>query len=104
MLPADCLTIARQLDPGQLSPVIDTHLGYFILRLKKIEDPAYLPFELVRSSIKSILAPQLAEQMKQKEKRKAKISIKSSEDESLAFSYYRDYLKKTNRALSHPRF
>jgi parvulin-like peptidyl-prolyl isomerase len=96
LLPADCLTIARQLDPGQLSPVIDTHLGYFILRLIKIEDPAYLPFELVRSNIKSILALQLAEQMKQKEKRRAMISITSSEEESLAVSYYRDYLNNTN--------
>jgi len=96
LLPADCQTIARQLDPGQLSPVIATHLGYFILRLQKIQDPAYLDFEYVQSDIKSLLVEQITKQTKQKEKRQAYISVKSSEEKSLATSYYRDYLEKTN--------
>jgi parvulin-like peptidyl-prolyl isomerase len=95
-LPAECQAAALQLDLYQLSPVVATHLGHFIFRLRKIEDPAYLPFEHVQLEIKSLLMHQVATQMEQKQKRAAQISITSLEDDSLAMMYYRDYLTKTD--------
>ena len=96
VLPVDCKNIVQDLKPGQLSPVIATHLGYFILRLRKIESPVYLAFEDVQYEIKSSLALQKTEQTGQRDKRGSKIILTQVEEEALALAYHRSYMKGVN--------
>jgi parvulin-like peptidyl-prolyl isomerase len=96
LLPVACKNIVRELKPGQLSPVIATHLGYFILRLSKIEDPAYLAFEDVKYEIKSLLSEQEAVQTKQRHELQIKISLTSAEENALAVVYRRASLKRVD--------
>jgi hypothetical protein len=82
-LPVDCRNIIPQLKPARISPVIPTQLGYFILRLKEKQDPAYLPFETVKLEIKSLLPGQ----QRQKDERDAQLYVKKVEEEALARVY-----------------
>ncbi len=96
VFPVDCKNIVQDLKPGQLSPVITTPLGYFILRLRKIESPVYLAFEDVQYEIKSSLALQKTEQTGQRDKGRSKIILTQVEEEALVLAYYRSYMKGFN--------
>ena len=84
-LPAACQSAARKLSPGQISPVITTEAGRYILRLNKKADPAYLPFEDVQYPVKCVLSEQAA----QEDERGIKIYMARMEEEALGQAYYK---------------
>jgi parvulin-like peptidyl-prolyl isomerase len=84
LLPLECQKIAQELKSDQVSPVIFTQLGYFILRLNKKEYPAYLPFEGVKLDIKNLLV----EQTEQRKEHEAEMYITQVEEEALEKVHY----------------
>ena len=97
LLPVVCKTMVRELKFGQSSPVIATHLGYFILRLRKIESPGYFAFEEVQYEVKSSLALQKTEQTAQRYKREVKFFLTQVEEEALKTAYYSSYMQDVNK-------
>ena len=93
-MPEACRNVARKLSVGQLSPVVGTYLGFFILRLNRIEDPSYFAFEDVLPEIKSLLGAQEAELADQRLKRKVQVIRASAEEKALATVYSRSILQK----------
>ncbi len=95
-LPPQFQNIAFRLKPGQLSDVIATPLGCFILRLNQKVDTAYSPFEDVKNKIKYVLS----EQTKQKDKREVQMYLTKAEEEALERAYYRSNVLRNADTVS----
>lgn len=83
LLPAACRQIAAGLQPGQISPSIATPIGYYILRLDQIVDPAFVNFENVREEIKLWLVQKKNNQGAQTNEHQAQIELISAEERAL---------------------
>jgi hypothetical protein len=82
---------------GQASQVIATPLGYFILRLRRIESPVYFAFGDVQYKIKSSLVSQKTEQTKQRDKREVQIFITQIEEDALERAYHNAYMMNIDK-------
>jgi peptidyl-prolyl cis-trans isomerase SurA len=54
--------VIKELDPGQLSPPIETSLGFHLLVVEDIQQPQPLPLEAVEREIQEILMKQHSEE------------------------------------------
>ncbi len=96
LLPVKCQKIARELQPGQISPLVTTPVGYFILRFNKKLDPSYLAFEDVKSEIKLLLA----EQSGQRDEKESNIYASQIEEESLSKAYFKASVLESANTVS----
>jgi len=96
LLPAACRKIVADLQPRQISPVIATHLGYFILRLDKVVNPAFVDFDNVRDEIKLLLVDKKIKQNMNTAERKAQITFISMEEQALERAFLINHMKKVD--------
>lgn len=96
ILPEACQNAVRQLKPGELSPVITTELGYFILQLREKVDPAYLAFGDVKNEIKRLLVKRIDE----KKKREAQLDSIWVQETALRYVFYEEEVTKKFEYLS----
>jgi len=95
-LPEQCQDEVRKLKPGEITPVLSTHLGYFIVRLNEIVDPSFVPFEEVKNEIKGALAETNIEEEVIETKRDVKIHLKTEREEALKTAFYRDFISRVD--------
>jgi parvulin-like peptidyl-prolyl isomerase len=93
LLPAACRKIAAGLQPGQISPSIATPIGYYILRLDQIVNPAFVKFENVREDIRLLLVQRTSTKDAQTDEHRAQIALISAEEKALERVYRRHYMK-----------
>ena len=93
LLPAACRKIAAGLQPGQISPVIATSIGYYILRLDEIINPAFVNFENVREDIRLLLFQKTNNQDAKAKEHQAQIALISLEEVALERAFKSHYMK-----------
>jgi hypothetical protein len=82
------------MQPGAVSDVIGTDVGYFVVRLREVRDPAYAPFEAVAVDIGATLADRAEEALALeavRAERDREIVLEQAEDKALAFAYKEHY-------------
>jgi parvulin-like peptidyl-prolyl isomerase len=93
-LPVPLAEIAAGMQPGAVSDVIGTDVGYFVVRLREVRDPAYAPFEAVAVDIGATLADRAEEALALeavRAERDREIVLEQAEDKALAFAYKEHY-------------
>ena len=93
-LPVVCQNIAKKLIPGQLSSVIETHLGYFIIRLNRVVNPSFIAFEKVKDEIKVQLSLKQDEKARRQLETSLKIQLANSKEKALKSVYQRGFISK----------
>ena len=83
LLPAACRKVAAGMQRGQLSTIIATSIGYYILRLDQIVNPAFVDFEKVRADIKLLLFQKTNNSDALAKERQTQITLISAEEVAL---------------------
>lgn len=92
LLPAACRKIAAGMQPGQISPIIATPIGYYILRLDQIVNPAFVNFENVRADIKLLLFQKTNNPDAQAKEHQAQIELISAEEVALSRAFKLEHM------------
>ncbi|WP_295885758.1 peptidyl-prolyl cis-trans isomerase [uncultured Thiohalocapsa sp.] len=96
-LPAAVAASAATLAPGQVSDVLTTDLGHFVVRLREVQDPAYARFGDVAEEIGARLADAAEEALALealRAERDREIALEQARDRALAVAFERDFLRK----------
>jgi hypothetical protein len=93
-LPEACRRVAAELDLGEISGVVETDLGDFLLRKTAVQDPAYEDFLAVEVEIGVKVAERETALLQERAKRQElerNIAIVSAEEDVLATAYGQEW-------------